>query len=316
MTIQASALIAALCALLAVAGLGLAVAGALGWAPDAARRRSRAERRLQSMLGADGSGARRRWWAARRARAGAAVLVALLVWAATSWLVAGILTGAAIVGMSWMLNPGKDHAEQIKRLEALEEWVRRMSDIHTVGISLEQAVVSSLRTVPAPIAAEVRLLVSRLGAGWRPEQAYRAFADDLNDPTADMVIALMLLHVTDRGAGLGRALKDLAAAVSEEVLMRRKVEADRAKPRANARWVTMFCLLVFGLSFFSGSYVAPYHRWYGQITMVVFAAGFLGLLVWMRRMANLRPMPRFLSPADRTPTGNDAVTGISEGIRP
>jgi protein-S-isoprenylcysteine O-methyltransferase Ste14 len=98
--------------------------------------------------------------------------------------------------------------------------------------------------------------------------------------------------------------------------MRRKVEADRAKPRANARWVTMFCLLVFGLSFFSGSYVAPYHRWYGQITMLVFAAAFLGLLVWMRRMANLRPMPRFLSPADRTPTSNDTVTGISEGIRP
>lgn len=311
MTPQLQGLIAALCTVLAVAGLALALAGMLGRSPDAARRPSRTQQRLQGLVGSAGTASRQRWWAARRTRAAASVAVMVVVWAATSWPVAGLLTGAAVWGMSWMLHPGREQTSQIQRLEGLEEWVRRLSDIHTVGISLDQAVVSSLRTVPAPIAAEVRLLVSRLGAGWRPEQAYRAFADDLNDSTADMVVALMLLHVTDRGAGLGRALTDLAASVSEEVLMRRKVEADRAKPRANARWVTMFCLVVFGLSFFSGSYVAPYHRWYGQVAMLLFAGVFLGLLVWMRRMANLRPMPRFLSPADRT-----TASGASEGTRP
>ena len=311
MTSPGSALVAALCAVLVVAGVGLVAGGVLGWTPTAPRRRSRTER----LVGPGGTVARQRWWAARRTRAAAAAVVAAVVWAVTGWPVAGLLTGAAIGGMSWMLNPGQEQTQQIQRLEGLEEWVRRLSDIHTVGVSLEQAVVNSLRTVPAPIAAEVRLLVSRLGAGWRPEQAYRTLADDLGDPTADMVVALMLLHVTDRGAGLGRALKDLAAAVADEVLMRRRIEADRAKPRANARWVTTFCLVVFGLSFFSGSYVAPYHRWYGQVAMGLFAAAFLGLLVWMRRMATLRPLPRFLSPADRTP-GARPANGTREGIRP
>ena len=89
--------------------------------------------------------------------------------------------------------------------------------------------------------------------------------------------------------------------------MRRKVEADRAKPRANARWVTMFCLLVFGLSMFSGAYITPYSTWYGQVILAGFAALFFLLLLWMRRMANMRPSQRFLSPADRTsaPTPGD-----------
>ncbi|MEZ0092481.1 type II secretion system F family protein [Streptacidiphilus sp. EB129] len=303
MTISVMALLAALCGALATVGLVLAVAGSVGWTPSTgSRRRTRGERRLRAVLGTDRSGARTAWWAARRTRLLAACAAGAGVWLATSWLLGGLLAACAVGGLQWMLNPGQEHAHQIARLEALEEWVRRMSDIHTVGISLEQAVVSSIRTVPGPIAVPVQQMVARLGAGWKPADAYRAFADDLNDSTSDMVVALMLLHVTDRGAGLGRALRELSAAVAEEVLMRRKVEADRAKPKANARWVTIFCLGVFGLSMFSGSYVQPYSTPLGVGVLVALALGFVGLLVWMRRMATMRPTARFLSPLDRTGT--------------
>jgi tight adherence protein B len=142
--------------------------------------------------------------------------------------------------------------------------------------------------------------VARLGAGWRPTDAYRAFAEDLDDATGDMVCALMLLHATDRGAGLGPALTDLSGSVADEVQMRRRIEADRAKPRASARWVTLFCLLVFGLCTLSGSYVQPYSTPLGDVVLLLLAGAFALLLVWMRRMANMRPSPRFLSPADRT----------------
>ncbi|MFD0332180.1 type II secretion system F family protein [Streptacidiphilus monticola] len=327
------AILAAGFAVVAVAGVFLAVAGIIGVENKPVRRRSRMQRKLRAVLGANGPAAGAanggaggaRWWVQRRAKVIAAGVVAVGVWVVTAWPMAGLLAGAGVLGLSWMLNPGAEHARAIDKLEALEEWVRRLADIHTVGISLEQAVVSSLKTVPAPVESEVRLLVARLGAGWPPTQAYRAFADDLNDATADMVVALMLLHATDRGAGLGRALTDLARSVSEEVLMRRKVEADRAKPRANARWITAFCLIVFGLSFFSGSYAAPYHTWYGQLVMAAFAAGFIALLVWMRRMANLTPTPRFLSAADRTGApapaparapaqAQAAASSVSEGV--
>lgn len=242
-------LLGAVCGVAGVGGLLLAAAGWAGWrARPAGARRTRTERRVRALLGTDGGRARALWWAGRRARALAAAAVTAGVWAGTSLPLAGVLAGMAVASLGWMLNPGREHAARIARLEALEEWVRRMSDIHQVGITLEQAVASSLRTVPAAIAPEVGHLVARLRAGTPPAQAYRAFGDDLADATADMVVALMLLHVQDRGAGLGRALKALTDAVAEEVLMRRKVEADRAKPRANARWITLFCLTVFALS--------------------------------------------------------------------
>ncbi|WP_232248239.1 type II secretion system F family protein [Streptacidiphilus rugosus] len=301
MTPSLMALIAAAAGGAGAIGLLVAVAAWAGWLePAAPRRRGRGERKLRALAGVDGGAGRAAWWAGRRTRVLTGSLVLVVVWLATGWPMAGLLSGIAAANISWLFNPGREHAEKINRLEGLEEWVRRMSDIHTVGLSLEGAVIRSVATVPDSIAAPVRLLAGRLGAGWPPDGAYRAFADDLDDVTADMIVALMLLHVQDRGAGLGKALKDLSTSVAEEVLMRRKVEADRAKPRANMRWITVFCLVVFGLSTFSGAYTRPYSSVGGQLAMIAFAVVFVLLLVWMRRMANLRPVPRFLSRADRT----------------
>ena len=304
-------LLAAVCAAVAVAGVVLALSGAVGWSvPERARRRSASSRRLRTLLTSDGTMTRRSWWAARRTRVLAAVAAGAGVWLFTSWLGGAILAVVVVAGLPWMLNPGRGSAVRIERLEALEEWVRRMSDVHTVGISLEAAITASLRSVPEPIAPDVKRMVARLGAGWKPADAYRAFAEDLDDATGDMVCALMLLHATDRGAGLGQALTDLSGAVAEEVMMRRRVEADRAKPRANARWVTLFCLIVFGLCALSGNYVQPYSTPIGSLVLALLACAFGGLLVWMRRMANMRPNPRFLSPADRTRTPDPDLEGV------
>ena len=60
-------------------------------------------------------------------------------------------------------------ATQIARLEAMEEWTRSLSGVLTVGIGLEQALVATLRSTPAPINAEVTRLVARLRARWDTE---------------------------------------------------------------------------------------------------------------------------------------------------
>jgi hypothetical protein len=293
--------IAAICAAAAMAGLVVAIAAFAGWAtPEHARRRGTAERKLRAMAGLDGGRARAAWWRTRRTRVLAGCAVAVAVWLTTGWPMAGLLSGLVAANLVWLLNPGREHAERIARLEGLQEWVRRLADVHTTGLSLEQSIRASAAKVPASIEPHIKLLVGRLAAGWPTRAAYRAFGDDLDDVTADMVVAMMLLHVQDRGDGLSRAFKELAGALQEEVLMRRKVEADRAKPRANMRWVVMFCLVVFGLSMFSGSYVGPYSSPLGVLAMIGFALAFVGMVAWMRSMANMRPTPRFLSSADRT----------------
>jgi Flp pilus assembly protein TadB len=299
-TLTLSSLLAAFGGLAAVGGLVLAVAGGLGWAPSATvRRRSRLERKVRALFVKDARPPTS-WWARGRVRMAGAALAGLGVWLFTGWLTGGLIAIAVVLGLPWLLNTSGSGKSQIDKLEAIEEWVRRMSDIHTVGVSLEATIQRSLETVPKAIREEVQLLVSRQQAGWVPQDAYRAFADDLNDSMVDEVVALLILHVEDRGSGLSKAMRELADALQHEVLARREVEADRQKPRTNDRWVTIFCLGIFGITAFSGTYVEPYNTLAGQFILAFVAVAFVLVKIWMRRMAILEPAPRFLSPADRS----------------
>ncbi|MFD3959209.1 MULTISPECIES: type II secretion system F family protein [Streptomyces] len=300
MTLTLTSLIAAFGGLAAVGGLVLAVAGGVGWAPSATvRRRSRLERKVRALFVKDAR-TPTSWWARGQTRMAGAALAGLGVWLFTGWLTGGLVTVAVVLGLPWLLNTSGSGKTQIDKLEAIEEWVRRMSDIHTVGVSLEATIQRSLETVPKAIREEVQLLVSRQQAGWVPQDAYRAFADDLNDAMVDEVVALLILHVEDRGSGLSKAMRELADALQHEVLARREVEADRQKPRTNDRWVTIFCLGIFGITAFSGTYVEPYNTLTGQLVLAFVAVAFVLVKIWMRRMAILEPAPRFLSPADRS----------------
>ena len=85
-------------------------------------------------------------------------------------------------------------------------------------------------------------------------------------------------------------------ALRADVRARRQVEADRAKPRATARWVTLISVGVLVILALSGSYVEPYQSPLGQVVLVALLAAYVATLVWMKRMAIGQAMPRFLSP--------------------
>ena len=177
----------------------------------------------------------------------------------------------------------------------MEEWTRSLSGVLTVGIGLEQALVATLRSTPAPIADEVQRLVTRLRARWDTEKALRAFADELDDATGDLIAANLILGARRRGAGLASVLEGLAESVGADVRARRQVEADRAKPRATARWVTVISASVLVVLALSGTYVEPYRTPVGQVLLVLLLSAYVATLIWMRRMAAGKPLPRFLA---------------------
>ncbi len=217
----------------------------------------------------------------------------LIAWLATGWILAVVLVPVAAVGLPVLLSAPPE-ATRIKRLEAMEEWTRALAGVLTVGVGLEQALVATLRSTPAPIAGEVGRLVARLRARWSTEDALRAFADELHDSTGDLVAANLILGARRRGAGLANVLEGLAESVAADARARRQVEADREKPRSTARWVTLISASVLVLLALSGSYVEPYRTPLGQVILVVLLAAYISTLVWMRQMAIGRPLPRFL----------------------
>jgi Flp pilus assembly protein TadB len=222
--------------------------------------------------------------------------IGLVGWLVTGWALALVIGPVAVIGLPLLLAPPPS-AIQIVRLEAMEEWTRSLAGVLTVGVGLEQALVATLRSTPGPISAEVRRLVARLRARWDTEAALRAFADELDDSTGDLIAANLILGARRRGAGLASVLEGLAESVAADVRARRQVEADRAKPRSTARWVTIISVSVLVILAISGTYVAPYRSPFGQVLLIVLLSAYVATLIWMRQMANGRPLPRFLEPA-------------------
>jgi len=225
---------------------------------------------------------------------GVGVLLALL----TGWLAAVVILPAAALGLPYLLSAPPAEA-RIRRVEAMEEWTRSLAGVLGAGVGIEQALTATLRSTPEPIKPEVTALVARLRARWDTEVALRAFADDLDDVTGDLVAANLILAARRRNRSLASVLQGVAESVAEDVASRRRVEAGRAKPRGSARLVTAFSLVVLLILAFTGDYIAPYRTGVGQIVLVFLLVAYAAGLLWMRKMAEGKPLPRFLGPDAR-----------------
>lgn len=235
-------------------------------------------------------------------RAGISLLVGVaagaLVAVMTGWVVAVVIIPAVLVGLPVLMSapPAQD---ELRRLEAMEEWLRSVSGVLTAGVGLEQALMTSLRSTPEPIRPEISRLVGRLRSRWGTVPALRMLADDLDDPTADLIVANLVLGAERRGPGLATVLESVAQSVAEDVKGRREIEADRAKPRSNARLITGISVAVLGFLAFTGEYVAPYGSPFGQVLLLVLLAGYVAALLWMRVMTRDKALPRFIGSAVR-----------------
>jgi len=211
----------------------------------------------------------------------------------TGWMVAILILPLLGLAMPYLI--GKTDTEvNIAKLEAMEEWTRSLSGILTAGAGLEQALVSTLRSTPSGIKPQVSRLVARLKARWTTADAIRSFAADLDDPTGDLIAANLLLGAQRRGDGLATILEGLAESVALDIRSRRQVEADAAKPRATARWVTIITAVVLAGLFLTGAYVEPYKSGMGQLILLALLSAYAGVLVWMKRIAAGPTILRFL----------------------
>jgi Flp pilus assembly protein TadB len=228
----------------------------------------------------------------------ASVLAGLLLAVLTGWIVAIVILPAAALGLPYLLAAPPE-AERIRRVEAMKEWTRSLAGVLGAGVGLEQALTATLRSTPDAIKPEVTTLVARLRARWDTEAALRAFADDLDDVTGDLVAANLILAARRRNRSLASVLQGVADSVDDDAASRRRIEAGRAKPRGSARLVTVFSLVVLLILAFTGDYIAPYGTPLGQVILVFLLVAYAGGLLWMRRMAEGKPLPRFLGPAAR-----------------
>ncbi|MFD2422692.1 type II secretion system F family protein [Amycolatopsis pigmentata] len=232
-----------------------------------------------------------------------AVVVAVVVWWTSGWPVAAVLAAAGVVTVP-VLARGDDPRRLIARLDALASWVRRLADLLSSGAGgLEQAITTSAHTAPEALAIEVQTLAVRLRTrGLEP--ALRAFADDLDDEAADEVVLALIVRARAGGRGLADILDAKAKALDAEVVARRDVEADRAKPRTDVRTIlAITAALLAGLMVFAHDFLTPFDEMLGQLVM----AG-IGVLLgaagwWMHLLTRARRPVRLLGGAAENPAG-------------
>lgn len=239
-------------------------------------------------------------WRSRRVLVETIVVVAAAigVWALTSWPVAGIAVAAAVIAVPRLLG-GRAAQQRIVRLEAFETWTRQLADVLTTGTGIEDALLTTAKDPPAPIAGEVTALRRRLEYRVSTEDAIRAFADDLAHPVADTIAATLIIASQVRGRGLHEVLTALAKTVAQDVAMQREVDAERATHRTTAIWVVAALGAFVAFAVLNHAYVAPFGTAAGQMVLVIVAALYAGAIWWLHRLATPPPGYRFL-PVGRT----------------
>lgn len=275
----------ALAVMVAILGIVVAVLGFMPSESSPGRAPSRLRKRVQ---------ARRRITHKQKIALLVGFVLGVAAWAVTGWIVLIIAVPIAVYGLPLLLSKGSGE-ETINKLEALETWTRNLSGLTSGSLALERVLTASLASSPEGIRAELTSLTSRINARWPLDAALQAFADDLNDSTADLVAAHLKLASQMRGPGLANALTDLADTISEEVRNRRQIEADRAKPRTNTRIITLITLAVIAAVPFAGTFTSAYSTPIGQIFFALWLALYALMLLWLKRTTIGKPTPRILT---------------------
>lgn len=223
------------------------------------------------------------------------VVAGLAALLATRWVVAGLGIGL-LVGF-WDKIAGSSAVERqaIARLEGLAAWTESLRDTIAGAIGLEQAIPATAVNAAPPIRPSLNLMVDRLRIREPLPAALTAFAEDLDDSSADVICAALLLNSRLRGPGLRDVLTALASSTREELDMRRRIEASRKSIRRSVKIVLGIVLTMMGgLSIFNRAYVKPYDSVLGQMMLLIIAALFGVGVLWLRSLAAPSKTERFL----------------------
>jgi tight adherence protein B len=242
-------------------------------------------------------------------RIGLAVGAAVVVGAATGWPVGALLAALAGWGAPGLLGGAKGGSVAVARIEAIAGWAEMLRDTMAGAAGLEQAIVATATVAPLPIRAEVATLAARLD-GERLAPALRAFADEVADPTCDLVVAALILAAEHQAQRLGELLGSLAQAARDQATMRLRVEAGRARTRTSVRVIVGATGgLALGLAVLNRGYLAPYDTAVGQLVLLLVGGVFAAAFMWLAHMTRPATVERFLGEAPEF-AGRDGLTGV------
>jgi tight adherence protein B len=219
---------------------------------------------------------------------------AVVIGAVTRWPMAALLVGIAGFMAPSMLGGGAARQAKLDCIEGIAGWAEMLRDTMAGSGGLEQSIIATAGIAPRAIRPEVVRLAARLERE-RLAPALRQFAEDIDDPAGDLVVAALVLAADKSPKRLGDLLGRLAEAARSDVTMRLRIETGRARTRTSVKVITIFTTLfaVF-LMLFSSDYLEAYDSMTGQAVLGLVGACFAGSFVWLARAFREDEGERFL----------------------
>ncbi len=228
----------------------------------------------------------------------ASVVIGFVAAMLSGWVILIGIVPALALGLPYLLS--MPTSRDVELMEALDRWVRSLASTLTTGKSITDAIRISRRTAPDLISDELGLLVARLNNRWETRDALMRFADGLDSPDADAVVAALILAANRGSNGASITLHALADSLQSQLKGRRVVETERAKPYIVVRQVTVITMVTLAAALvLSRDYFAPYGTPIGQVILSVLIFLYVGSLLLMRRKARQQPRARILIGAHR-----------------
>jgi Flp pilus assembly protein TadB len=239
----------------------------------------------------------------RAQQALAGVLIGVVVLVVTRWVVLAIVLGVLVALWDRAFGGARHERAAIGRIEGLAGWIEALRDTIAGAVGLEQAIPATAVNAAPSIRPSLNLLVDRLRVREPLPDALMKFSEDLDDPSADLVVAALILNARLRGPGLRDVLTALATSARDELDVRRRVESSRRSTRRSVQVVVGVILGVATLLvLFNRSYVEPYGTLEGQLVLAA-VLGVFGLSVlWLRNLSGVAEPERFLITPGMTTT--------------
>ncbi|MFI6576151.1 type II secretion system F family protein [Nocardiopsis sp. NPDC050513] len=230
----------------------------------------------------------------------AGVAAGTLVWVVTGWPVAGVLIGVGTWFAPTMLGPDRAHQRQVAGVEAVAAWTEMLRDLMAGAAGLHQAIAATVPIAPEPVRPEVAQLAERLRQGTPPREALRVFADEVDNPTADLVAAALSSATSRHATDLGVLLGSLSEAAREQAAMLVRASASRARVRTSTRIIISVTLgMAVLLTLLSPDYLEPFDGFVGQVVLGGIGAIWAAAMFWLVRLSRPRLGPRVLTPDTR-----------------
>lgn len=229
-------------------------------------------------------------------RIGLAVAVGLPAGVASGWVVGAVLAGAACWALPRVLGRDPQHARRVARIEAIATWTEMLRDTLSAAAGLEQAILATAPLSPPAIRGEITTLAARIENGDRLAPALRVLADQLADPTGDLVIAALVLAAEQHARHLGDLLGSLAQTAREQASMRMRVEAGRARTRTSVRVIVGTTIgFAVAVVLLNRPYLSAYDSPGGQIVLLGIGGLFCLGFGWLVRISRVTEPMRFFA---------------------